>query len=119
VARAFLSLLLISLVGSCPIVCGTAHAASCDHGAGSHHPRGERSDLPAPANDDDCVCNGAIKVKARDTAGSESTGLGQPFDASLTGHAAIATYHSRAIVGPSYACHPPASDRTRHIVLRC
>ena len=60
--RIAIALILVSLLASCPIACGTAHAAACGHGGerhGSDHR--DRSDMPAPANDDDCICNGAIK----------------------------------------------------------
>ncbi len=59
--RPALSLILITLLASCPIVCGTAHALSGDDGGGHGHGRAPGSSLPAPANDDDCACNGAVK----------------------------------------------------------
>ena len=64
-SRLALALVLVGLLASCPIVCGTAQAAACHHGGGTHRhvdSERERSDLPVPANDDDCICNGAIKA---------------------------------------------------------
>lgn len=58
-----LATVLIGLLASCPIVCGTSHSSNgC---AGSHrHDEGGSSPLPAPANDDDCLCNGALKASS-------------------------------------------------------
>lgn len=77
--RPALSLLLIVLLASCPIVCGTAHALAGDQDTvGHHHGPNGKSSLPAPANDDDCLCNGAIKA----TNGCVSFDLdGQSIDA--------------------------------------
>lgn len=61
--RLTLSLFLVFLLASCPIVCGTAHASSGEQ-AGHSHASGDggHSGLPAPANDDDCLCNGALRA---------------------------------------------------------
>ncbi|MEO6811623.1 MAG: hypothetical protein ABI353_21125 [Isosphaeraceae bacterium] len=60
--RTCLALILVGLLASCPIVCGTAGAAFgitlCDHAPNGDH------DHPAshPVNDDCCACNGALRV---------------------------------------------------------
>jgi hypothetical protein len=54
--RFALSAILIGLLATCPIVCGTADEHAPDGQAHS------QSGLPTPANDDDCLCNGALKA---------------------------------------------------------
>ena len=55
--RVLTNLLLVSLLASCPVLCGSAGEVlglHCDHHSTSPTPG------PVPANDDDCVCNGAL-----------------------------------------------------------
>ena len=68
--RLVASILLIALLASCPIVCGTAHAASCDR-AEPHPASDDASGFPTPANDDDCLCNGALKAGDADRSAAE------------------------------------------------
>lgn len=79
--RTCLALILIILLASCPIVCGTAGAAFgitvCDHAPNGDH------DHPAshPVNDDCCACNGALRVDdtAQELTTPPSDGLPVPF----------------------------------------
>ncbi len=55
--RFVLALLLLSVLGSCRIVCATAEC----HTAHSSALPGDATDtVPHPVNDDNCICNGAI-----------------------------------------------------------
>src|SRR5438132_544792 len=62
VARVFLVSILMGIVVSCPILCGTVEA-SLHAPNGTHVPSsGREAPVPHPINDDDCFCNGAIKA---------------------------------------------------------
>lgn len=56
--RLLLTGLLVAVLASCPIVCGTV-IAHVDHGGASG--------APHPVNDDDCLCNGALKAGGKDS----------------------------------------------------
>jgi hypothetical protein len=61
VLRFALCLVLIAVLASCPIVCGAVEA-SLGLRDGTHGPVGDGDHpVPYPVNDDDCVCNGALK----------------------------------------------------------
>ena len=64
--RTVFVLTLIALLAACPLLCGTAGevAGAETHGA-----------IPGPVNDDDCLCNGALKAADGDlrTAGLDLT----------------------------------------------
>ena len=119
--RPTLSAILVVLLATCPIVCGTADAhapvrgEACDgHGAPG------QSGLPAPANDDDCLCNGALK--AGDTA--SDLGLGatsQPLSHSLAGFA-LATAPHAPVEAPSRLTQLRSGEvagGARGSILRC
>jgi hypothetical protein len=58
--RFVLSLLLVSLLASCPVLCGSAGEVlglHCEHTKAHAQ---SATPGPIPANDDDCVCNGAL-----------------------------------------------------------
>ena len=82
--RSVLSAILIGLLATCPIVCGTADAHASE--GGDAHGAAGQSDLPTPANDDDCLCNGALKTG--DTATDlDFEAQSQPLDLALCGFA--------------------------------
>lgn len=70
--RSLVSGLLAVILASCPIWCATFEATlgACQrheaHGPGDH----EDPSAPAPVNNDDCVCNGAVAPAEPDGAGS-------------------------------------------------
>lgn len=55
--RLVLSLLLLSVLGSCRIVCATAECHAAHEWSSPADPDGT---VPHPVNDDDCICNGAV-----------------------------------------------------------
>jgi hypothetical protein len=59
-ARLVLSLMLITMLASCPVLCGSEGAILGLHRQHSATHSGGLAPVPAPANDDDCVCNGAL-----------------------------------------------------------
>jgi hypothetical protein len=65
--RVILAGFLIVILVSCPILCGTAEVAlGLKHGAATHLHDSGKGDRPGshPVNDDDCICNGALKACA-------------------------------------------------------
>jgi hypothetical protein len=112
--RRALSTILIVLLATCPIVCGTAD---------DHAPSGRmtgQSPLPAPANDDDCLCNGALKV------GDSSWDLGlqghdQPSALALVGFA-LPTAALAPVASPGLLRESSPGDMAgdaRRPILRC
>jgi hypothetical protein len=60
VIRSVLKLTLVSLLATCPVICGSEGAVL---GLRTQHTAAHSASTipsPAPANDDDCVCNGAL-----------------------------------------------------------
>jgi hypothetical protein len=58
--RIALNVVLITLLASCPVLCGSEGAILGLHRQHSATHSGGLAPIPAPANDDDCVCNGAL-----------------------------------------------------------
>ncbi len=122
--RAFLSLLLIGLIASCPIVCGTAHDPSSDDG--HHHASGGDHPLPAPVNDDCCVCNGALACSpgnASHSLGLDLSAGPHPWDVpcilmGLLPTLVDATTHLARIPSPG-DCSPFQRGSARLPFLRC
>lgn len=116
--RVSFAMILVGLLASCPIACGTAHASSCAHGGERHREdHRDRSDLPAPANDDDCLCNGAIK--AADSTGSYgSFPLGDWIDALPP---EVSAFGSVGLTCKAIEPPPPRvrSSDLRRVILRC
>ena len=117
--RTSLSLILVVLLATCPIVCGTAHAGiSFDEGHAHGHDG--RSGLPAPANDDDCLCNGALKTAdITSTFGVDSDWQPMPF-------AMVAEFYSSLLLPLAVvSVDAPTLDLGRHFstarraILRC
>jgi hypothetical protein len=117
-----LSLLLIALLASCPIVCGTAHARSGDDGGGHGHAKAPGSPLPAPANDDDCACNGAVKAAdAWSSSGLSDLALSldSPFALLFQDLLALVPTRSTRHEGVSASWFGDARSCALRSVLRC
>ena len=77
--RTLTVLLLTSMIGSCPILCGSVGEVLGLH---AHEEHGSHGKNPGstPTNDDDCVCNGAI-LSAQANHGFSAVGVdaGAPY----------------------------------------
>lgn len=119
--RCVLSATLIVLLATCPIVCGTADAHAPVRGElGDAHGAPGHPGLPAPANDDDCLCNGALK------AGESASDLGldtqsQPSCDALAS-LALAVPRHELVDSPLHRSHLRTGDAAggaRSSILRC
>ena len=119
--RPALSVILIGLLATCPIVCGTADAHAPNHGeARDAHGAAGQSGLPTPANDDDCLCNGVLK--AGDTASDLDFGsLSQPLLVAMSGFA-LPTASLAPVELPARLAQIRSGDAAggaRSTILRC
>lgn len=113
--------ILIVLLATCPIVCGTADACVCVQGeVGVAHGTPGQSGLPAPANDDDCLCNGALKAGegvsdlSRDAHSRPSSHVPAGFDLAMAPNAPVdASFHRGQLRSGD------AAGGARSSILRC
>jgi hypothetical protein len=60
--RILTNILLITMLASCPVLCGSAGEVLGLHCGHSQAHSAQAPLVPSPSNDDDCVCNGAIRA---------------------------------------------------------
>jgi hypothetical protein len=115
--RTLITAMLVFVLATCPLWCASAQAAPglhAHHGTSAH----ADSDLPShPANDDDCICNGAVQpgFKAARASDLDPDGLPLPLDAPLA--VVASTFPPPAI--PGVAMLPPDRERDRADLASC